>query len=318
MERAYLGHNIYLVDVFDLFMENRTGSYIIIDEKITVIDTSASPSIPHLLKGLRDLDVATEDIDYIILTHVHLDHAGGVGLFIKDCPNAKVIVHPRGYKHIANPEKLIAGARAVYGNDFDKLYEPVLPVPESRIIAMKSGDQLSISENRKLTFYDSPGHAKHHFSIYDPVSNGIFTGDTIGIYYKMLESLDIELYLPSTTPNHFDPDAMIKSLEHIESLNVDRIYFGHYGMSNNPDLVYAHIRKWLPLFVKAGEDAARQVPSQNLNHITEKTNENLNEFILSFIKDKGIPENHPFFKILDLDLKINAMGIVDYLTKKST
>ncbi len=109
-----LDDNISFFDVFDLGMENRTGTYVIHDEKLTIVETSASPSIPYLLEGLKKLEIDPSEIHYIIVTHIHLDHAGGAGLLLKECPNAKVIVHPRGFRHLIDPSRLIAGARAVY------------------------------------------------------------------------------------------------------------------------------------------------------------------------------------------------------------
>jgi len=202
-----LGHQISFFDVFDLGFENRTGTFVIHDEKLTIVETSASPSIPYLLDGLKQLEIDPADIQYIIVTHIHLDHAGGAGLLLKHCPNAKVVVHPRGYRHLVDPSRLIAGAKAVYKEDFEKFYDPIYPIPEERLMIKENGEVLELA-NRTLTFYDTPGHAKHHFSIHDSLSNGIFTGDTIGVYYQDIQ--EFEFFLPSTSPNHFDPDEMLR------------------------------------------------------------------------------------------------------------
>ncbi|WP_017187871.1 MBL fold metallo-hydrolase, partial [Alkalibacillus haloalkaliphilus] len=127
--------------------------------------------------------------------------------------------------------------KAVYGDKFDKLFDPIIPVPEVRLQEHEDGSQLKL-QNRELTFYDTPGHAKHHFSIHDSKSNSIFTGDTIGVYYPDLLEFDEELILPSTSPNQFDPKSMLESLSRIERLDVDAINFGHFGQSTNPELVY--------------------------------------------------------------------------------
>ncbi len=167
-----LGNDMTLIDLYDLSMPERTGAYVLHADELTVVETSASPSVPHLLKGLEDLNLDPKDVKHIIVTHIHLDHAGGVGLFLEHCPNATVYVHPKGKRHLADPAKLIAGAKAVYGDQFDELFDPIVPVPEERLVEKGEGDTLDIG-GRVLTFYDSPGHAKHHLSIHDSLSNGI-------------------------------------------------------------------------------------------------------------------------------------------------
>lgn len=313
-----LDDRIELIDLFDLGEKNRTGAYLIKEEELTIIETSASPSIPYLLGGLKKLNVDPVDIKYIIVTHIHLDHSGGAGLFLQHCPNAKVIVHPRGYRHLANPERLISSSKEVYGEkDFARLFDPIVPIPEDRIEIKNNGDELKIGENCTLTFYDTPGHCKHHFSIFDPVSNGIFSGDTIGIYYK-LKDFNIDLFLPATSPNQFEPDVMLDSIQRIEDLRVERIYFGHFGMSTDTDKVYSQIRYWIPLFVQAGRDALNETNSKDNETLTPIVITKLLDVIIPFLYEKGVPKNDPALSFLSHDLQVSAMGIVDYLLKQST
>lgn len=311
-----LGFDVSLIDAHDLGKEQRTGSYILFGDELTLIETSASPSIPYVLKGLKGLGIKPEDIKNIIVTHIHLDHAGGVGLLLKSCPNAKVIVHPRGERHLADPTKLILGAKAVYGEKFDELFDPILPVPEDRLITKSDGETLRISENRTLTFFDTPGHAKHHFSIHDSLSNGIFTGDTIGVFYPQLVENGIEFVLPSTSPSQFDPEAMLQSLEKIETLNVDGIYFGHYGMVTNPTSVYEQIRDWLPKFVAAGEQAWADHTSDATDQMQQAVYHSLLDQITHYLAEKNITLAGDVADIIKLDLDVCSMGIVDYLIKK--
>ncbi|MRG87267.1 MBL fold metallo-hydrolase [Salinibacillus xinjiangensis] len=310
-----LGQQITLTDVYDLGMEQRTGSYLFHERDLTIVETSASPSIPYLLKGLKSLSINPRDIKYIIVTHIHLDHAGGVGLLLEKCPNAKVVVHPKGKRHLANPSKLIAGARAVYGDQFDELFDPIVPVPEERLITKEDGATLQIGENRTLTFIDSPGHAKHHFSIYDPVSNGVFTGDTIGVYYPQTKTNGFEFVLPSTSPNQFDPDAMLNSLEKIKNLNVDQIFFGHYGRTENPQLIYEQIWYWLPKFVDAGKKVMEEKPDSSLDEKVGAVSNELLRSVTEFLAEKGIDQDDDVFKYINVDMQVCAMGIVDYLLK---
>ncbi|WP_102271995.1 MBL fold metallo-hydrolase [Cytobacillus massiliigabonensis] len=311
-----LGRGISIIDAMDLGKERRTGCYVLHAEELTIVETCASPSIPFLLEGFKRLGIDPKDIKNIIVTHVHLDHAGGVGLLLESCPNASVIVHPRGMRHLADPSKLILGARAVYGEKFDELFDPILPVPSNRLIVKEDGDTLQIGGNRLLTFIDTPGHAKHHFSIHDSMSNGIFTGDTIGVFYPQLFEKGLELYLPSTSPNQFDPDAMLDSLEKIKALAVDRIYFGHYGMTTNPSQVYEQVYKWLPLFMESGEKVWKDRLGDSFESKSEALFQELFAEIHSFLSEKGYTLDQEMTEIIKLDLSVGSMGIIDYLAKK--
>lgn len=308
-----LGYRISLIDGFDLGRKNRTGTYVIADRNITLVETSASPSIPHILKGLNDSGIALEDIAYIILTHIHLDHAGGAGLFLQHCPNAKVIVHPKGARHLEDPSRLIAGAKEVYGEDFDKLFNPIIPIPHDRIIVKDDKGSLQTSDTCTLTFYDTPGHANHHLSIFDPISKGMFSGDTVGVYYRELEQDGIEFYLPSTSPNQFNPEAMLAAADLYERLDVKRIYFGHYGVSENPKEVYKQLRYWLPIFVETAETAFKEY--MTFREQVAATATNIFDKVTAHLTTMGVTMDHPVFEILRLDLEVCAMGLIDYLIK---
>ena len=308
-----LGYRISLIDGFDLGRKNRTGTYVIADRNITLVETSASPSISHILKGLNDSGIALEDIAYIILTHIHLDHAGGAGLFLQHCPNAKVIVHPKGARHLEDPSRLIAGAKEVYREDFDKLFNPIIPIPHDRIIIKDDKGSLQTSDTCTLTFYDTPGHANHHFSIFDPISKGMFSGDTVGVYYCELEQDGIEFYLPSTSPNQFNPEAMLAAADLYERLDVKRIYFGHYGVSENPKEVYKQLRYWLPIFVETAETAFKEY--MTFREQVAATATNIFDKVTAHLTTMGVTMDHPVFEILRLDLEVCAMGLIDYLIK---
>ncbi|MGO4886950.1 MBL fold metallo-hydrolase [Anaerobacillus sp. MEB173] len=305
-----LGNRIHLIDGYDLGMPARTGTYVIQEEQLTLIETGPSPSVPYILKGLNELGLNPHDVKYIIVTHIHLDHSGGVGLLLKDCPNATVIVHPKGERHLADPARLIQGAKAVYREKFDELFNPILPVPQEKLLAKNDGETLTIGANCTLTFIDTPGHANHHFSIYDPVSNGIFTGDTIGVRYEPLSNEDFMLYLPSTSPNQFNPDAMLNSMEKMKRLGVERIYFGHFSVSNDVEDVYEQISHWLPIFVNTGKQLLAE----------GKNDTDLAEELLSLVREHlrklHVSDDHRVYNILKVDLEVCAMGIVDYLQKQ--
>ncbi|MCP8615689.1 MBL fold metallo-hydrolase [Salirhabdus salicampi] len=311
-----LGDDVTLIDLFDLNMESRTGSYVLHSEKLTIVETSASPSIPYLIRGLEQLNIKPEDIEYVIVTHIHLDHAGGVGLLLEKCPNAKVVVHPRGKRHLADPSKLIAGAKAVYGDKFASLFDPIIPVPEERLITKEEGEILDIGSNRVLTFLDTPGHAKHHFSIFDSYSKGMFTGDTIGVLYTPTIQHGFEFILPSTSPNQFDPAAMLQSMKKIETFRVDKVYFGHYGQTNNPQLVYDQITYWLPKFIVSGEQVVADNQNASSEQLTELLTNQLLKMVQEYLADRGVSPSDKVFQYVEIDMPICAMGIIDYLSKR--
>jgi glyoxylase-like metal-dependent hydrolase (beta-lactamase superfamily II) len=305
-----LGNRIHLIDGYDWGLPERTGTYVIHEEQLTLIETGPSPSVPYIREGLKQLGYSTEQVKYIIVTHIHLDHAGGAGLLLQECPNATVVLHPKAARHLADPSRLIAGARAVYGDQFDELFDPIIPVPEERLLIRADGEKLEIGPNCTLEFLDTPGHANHHFSIYDPVSNGMFTGDTAGVYYSELKREGIDFFLPSTSPNQFDPDQTITSIARYRERNLDRLYFGHFSMSEQVEEAFRQVTAWLPVFVSEGE----QVISEGLGH--EVLCDRLLAKVTEHLKPLGITEEHSIFHIIKLDLNVCAMGIVDYLNKQ--
>ncbi|AUJ23791.1 MBL fold metallo-hydrolase [Virgibacillus dokdonensis] len=305
-----LDDRIYLIDGFDFNIPYRTGAYVLDEEQLTIIETGPSPSIKHIKAGLEKLGFLLDAVKYIIVTHVHLDHAGGAGLLLKSCPNATVVIHPRGKRHLANPRKLAAGARAVYGDSFSDLYDPIVPIPEERMVVKEDGDTLAIGKNCTLQFLHTPGHARHHFSIYDPISNGLFTGDTAGVRYQLLEDQGVPIFLPSTSPNQFDPNELRQSWERFENLQLDRIYYGHFGMTEQPNEALQQVFTWLDTFMKIAEDAYTE--GVGYDQLADR----MLETIRVELREKGIPDDHETYIILNVDMQICALGIIDYLQKQ--
>jgi glyoxylase-like metal-dependent hydrolase (beta-lactamase superfamily II) len=307
-----LGEKLFIIDTYDLGLPRRTGCYVMVGEDgLHLVETSASPSKPFIEKGLVELGYGLKDIKTIILTHIHLDHAGGAGLFAKDCPNAVIIVHPRGIRHLADPSRLIAGAQAVYGENFDRLFNPILPIPEEQMRSLEDGERLELSPDRHLTFIDSPGHAKHHYSFFDSLTKGMFVGDTIGVRYATLEEKGTPLFLPSTSPNQFDPDSMRASIERIKAFNPERLYFGHYSFTENVEEVYRQVTDWLDDFLeisepiyKRGGDHTELVAALEA-HVLENSAANT------------LSADHPERQMIKVDLQVSGMGMLDYFYRKS-
>ncbi|KAA0548123.1 MBL fold metallo-hydrolase [Bacillus sp. BGMRC 2118] len=300
----------FLIDVYDLGIPNRTGSYLLNEDKKAIIDTSASPSVPHLLDGLAELHISPNEIDFLIVTHIHLDHAGGVGKMLEYCPNAKVIVHPKGARHIIDPSRLIQGARQVYGKQFDSLFDPIIPINEDKVVIMNNGDLLTLSEECTLTFWDTPGHANHHFSIHDSKTNGVFTGDTIGVNYESI--LGFPFYLPSTSPNQFNPEMMLQSAKTIMKLSPSYIYFGHFGGTDRINEVWESLQFWIPVFVTTTKDVVNASHSLEEKVLVSKISEELYKKVIQKVPTTLSKEAH---KIIQLDLQVCAMGLLDYISR---
>ncbi len=311
-----IGFGTYLIDLYDLSMEKRTGSYVILANDLTIIETSASPSHDYLLKGLSELNIPLESIKNIIVTHIHLDHSGGAGLLMEKCPNATLFVHPKGAPHLSNPAKLIASAKQVYGEDFDRLFDPILPVNANRIHEVFDGEELLIGENHKLTFLFTPGHANHHISIFDSNSKYIYTGDTLGIYYPQLKKEIGTYILPSTSPNQFSKQLTLNSLEKIKEFNPDAICFGHYGLTDQTQVVYNSLTSKLDLFIEIANKVINEYAQLSFNEKSKKLSEILFQEIKQDLLEKNIQENHSVFQLITLDIEVSSMGLILALDKK--
>ena len=193
------------------------------------VDVGTNDSVPYLLAGLQALGIARESVDYLLLTHVHLDHAGGAGLLMRELPNAVAVLHPRGAPHMIDPGKLIVGARAVYGAErFHRLYGDILPIPAQRVRVTRDGDTLSLA-GREFEILHTPGHAMHHQVFVDRAHACIFTGDTFGLSYRELDSPRGAFIVPTTTPTQFDPEQLIASVDRLASYSPEAMYLMHFS-----------------------------------------------------------------------------------------
>lgn len=304
-----LDERIFLIDGFDLGVAQRTGTYVIDEDELTLVETGPSPAVKHIKQGLASLGLSLDQVQYIIVTHIHLDHAGGAGVLIKECPNAQVVVHPRGERHLEDPTKLAAGARAIYGESFAELFDPIVPIAKERLLVKTEGDTLQIGSSCRLQFLDTPGHSKHHFSIYDPVSHGVFTGDTVGIRYAQLAVDGLDFFLPTTSPNHFNPDDMYASIERIKKMDVDRIYFGHFGMTEKPKEALNQVASWLDIYMEEAE----QIFLDNKGY--DDLAKRLSQRISNYLQGQGVPDHHDVYVLLNLDMQLCSLGMIDYFNK---
>lgn len=204
--------------------------HLIVDEgRCAIVDTGANSSVPRIMEALAAKRVGPEAVDFVVLTHIHLDHAGGAGLLMARLPNAMLTVHPHGARHMADPSRLMQGTIDVYGEQSAKaMYGELVPVPNARILETPHGSSIRFA-GRELLFLDTPGHARHHVSIVDSRSGHVFSGDTFGLSYRELDCDGKQFVFPTTSPVQFDPDAEHRSLDLLLSHKPAAIYVTHFS-----------------------------------------------------------------------------------------
>lgn len=273
------------------------------------IDTGTSHSVPGVLAVLRRKAIPLENVDYVIVTHVHLDHAGGAGALMAHLPNARLVVHPRGARHMIDPSRLVAGAATVYGEDgMDRLFGRIVPVPAERVIEAPDGFSLSLN-GRPLLFLDTPGHARHHFCIYDENSRGVFTGDTFGISYREFDVAGREFIFPTTTPVQFEPEAAHASIDRLMELKPVHMYLTHYGQVSRPEQLAVELHRTLDDFVGLAE-SVRQAGELRHRLLTEK----LGKYLLEQLAAHGCRlTGQQALALLAGDVELNAQGLEIWL-----
>lgn len=220
---------IHTIDT-GFFRPNFDAAYLIVEGgRAAFVDSGTSHSLPRHLAALEQAGIDPADVDWLILTHAHLDHAGGAGALLRELPNARLLAHPRCVPHMIDPRKLIAGATAVYGaEEIARSYGEIVPVPAERVVIAEDGFEIELA-GRPLRCIDTPGHARHHLCVWDAVSRGWFTGDTFGISYREFDSPRGPFALPTTTPVQFDPDALHASIDRLLAADPQRVFLTHFG-----------------------------------------------------------------------------------------
>ena len=278
--------------------------------KVIIIETGTNYSVPYVKEALSLIGLSFSDVSYVIPTHVHLDHAGGAGLLMMQCQNAALVVHPRGARHLIDPSKLVAGAKAVYGeNKFKEYYGEIFPIDANRVIQADDNFILDF-DGRELRFIDTPGHARHHFCIWDKATKSMFTGDTFGISYRDLDHQD-ELYiLPSTSPVQFDPEALIQSINRIMEFKPERVCLTHFSAikptkkATNKLIESIHFVSNLAIKYADKNDSESIIYKKMMDYFLEGLNE------------IGFQNNDYAKDRLSLDVLINTQGLI-YWQKNS-
>ena len=224
-----LSHGVFAIDT-GFHRDRSDAAYLVVENcRAAFIDTGTNFAVPRLLGALQALGLGVDAVDWVIPTHVHLDHAGGVGLLMQHLPNATLLVHPRGARHLVDPSKLWAGAMAVYGEEeMNKSYGQLLPVPEARVMHSQDGQVVALG-GRPLLLIDTPGHARHHHCIWDEISRGWFTGDTFGLSYRELDTDKGAWIMPTSPPVQFEPELLQASVQRLLAAEPACMYLTHFG-----------------------------------------------------------------------------------------
>ena len=300
---------ISAVDV--LFERERLNAVHILVERgrAAIIDTGSANGVERVLQALAEKGVAPEQVDYVILTHVHLDHAGGAGQLMARCPNATLTVHPRGARHMIDPSRLLAATVAVYGEQATRrLYGEVLPVPAGRVRETPEGAAVSLA-GRELAFLDAPGHARHHVLVRDAGSGSIFVGDSFGLSYRELDRDGMQFSFPTTSPAQFDPPALQRTIDRIVALGPKALYVTHFGQLRDLERLAGDLHRLIEAHVEIAErhrgDGAERGPQ-------------LRQAITRLVLAEGkrqrwkLPESE-LRGVFALDIELNAQGLEAWL-----
>jgi glyoxylase-like metal-dependent hydrolase (beta-lactamase superfamily II) len=280
-------------------------------DRYAFVECGTSHSVPGLLRVLEHRGIAPEQVAYVMPTHVHLDHAGGAGLLMSRLPEAQLVMHPRGARHMIDPSKLIEGATAVYGaKAVASMYGEILPVPEARVIVADDGFKLDFS-GRELLFLDAPGHARHHYAIWDAASRGIFSGDTFGLSYRETDGPQGPFLFPTTTPVQFEPEAWKQTLDRFLALDPAWVYLTHYGRVGN----IAHLAHVLRRGIANYERLARHHAAAPDRH--QKIREALTLHTLEELRAMSAPIGEAAAReLLAFDMELNTQGLEVWLDRQ--
>jgi len=309
-----LGYGITVVDTE--YLQSGVAALYLVEEdsKVAIIETGTNHSVPFIKEVLESKQLSFDDVRYIIPTHIHLDHAGGAGELMHQCPNAQLVIHPYGAAHMVEPGRIVAGATAVYGEEkFNELYGTIRPIDEARVIQAPDGFKLNMND-REFEFLDTPGHARHHFCIYDKKSNGLFTGDTFGLSYPQLTTAKGRFIFATTTPVQFDPDALLESIDKILDKKPERIYLTHFGEIAPTEIVIKQLTKSVKAFANIALDA--QDITQNRVEILDQK---IKDYLLETLVEMGCEQDVDFQNnVIQFDSLLNAQGLDFWLTKRAS
>ena len=288
-------------DASHLIVENGRGAF---------VDTGTNNSVPLLLDALQRQGLAVGDVEYVFLTHIHLDHAGGAGLLMQHLPNARCVLHPRGAPHMVDPERLVAGTIGVYGEQRTReMYGDIVPIDEERILVAGDEDWFEMS-GRRFQALHTEGHARHHYVLHDEQARGVFTGDSFGISYRELDTEQGAFIFPTTTPASFDPIEAHKAVDRIMACAPRYLYLTHYSRVDALDRLAADMHAGIDAFADLAmahkDDEDRDATIQAA----------LDEHLSTRLVEHGFKgDREAIWSVLNIDIVLNAQGLVAWLER---
>lgn len=275
------------------------------------VDVGTTLSVPYLLAALDRLGIARGAVDLLLLTHVHLDHAGGAGALMQALPNAKAVLHPRGAPHLIDPAKLIAGTRAVYGDaQFERLYGDIVPIAAERVITTQDGDRVELA-GRPFELIHTPGHALHHQCVVDLDHASVFTGDTFGLSYREFDTAQGAFIVPTTTPTQFDPDQLTQSIDRIASYRPEALYLMHYSRVTNIPKLAGDLKAQVQQVVQIAQRSA------NLPDVKGAILKEMQQLWRGLARKHGVLlGDERIDALLKDDAELNAQGLVVWIERQ--
>jgi glyoxylase-like metal-dependent hydrolase (beta-lactamase superfamily II) len=305
-----LGHGITAIDTGHVRPRFDASHLVVENDRAAFVDVGPGPCVPGLLAGLEAKGLPPEAVDYVIVTHVHLDHAGAAGEMMRRLPRARLVVHPRGARHMVDPSKLWAGASAVFGEEVvRRSYGAPVPVDPSRLVEAGEGFTLELG-GRPLRFLDTPGHARHHFCVWDEASRSMFTGDTFGLSYRELASERGAFVLPTTTPVQFEPEALLASIDRLVAYAPSAMLLTHYSRVVEVERLAEDLHRQTRELVALGR-AEDGKPDR-----AARLRRGVEELLLGWVQDHGAPlSRERAGELLAVDVELNAQGLEVWLDR---
>jgi glyoxylase-like metal-dependent hydrolase (beta-lactamase superfamily II) len=289
----------------DYVLPELAAAYLRVEgDEAAFVETNTSHAAPRLLAALAAAGLRPEQVRWVIVTHVHLDHAGGASALMKALPNATLLAHPRAARHLIDPSRLVASATQVYGAEsFARLYGVIEPIDAARVRALDDGATVELG-GATLQVIHTRGHANHHFVVVDRAASSVFTGDTFGLVYPRLQRAG-RFALPSTSPTDYDGAEARKSLDKVLALGVERAFLTHFGEVRDLDVVAAQLRRWLDLSDALIQEAAALPPPEREPLLRQRLAAGMEQAAA----DAGLTLDDDDRALLDLDIGLNAQGL---------
>lgn len=312
MDEVGGGDEVIVIDTMTAGLTGVTAGYLLPTPRPVLIECGPALSIDATIRALSELGLGPDDLAFLVVTHVHLDHAGGAGDLLAAFPQAKVVVSPRGARHLSDPERLNASAARVYGELFDTVYGPCTPIAAERIIAPEHGELLDLGGGRRLEILDTPGHAKHHIGVFEPDLGALFTGDSVGVRLEGMRALR-----PATPPADFNFETMLESLAIYRERAARTLYLAHFGDVGEPATVLDEAEDRVRAWVAAAEAAWRSVPEHEdeLEHMTAMLEARFADDLAGEVGAGG-EETQRRLGLLN-DARSNAAGLLRYLERRA-